>query len=257
MAEVRHVHERIVGPAWNASPPSGATEQEGPGQWRQHDIEPFSRGVQPPSWTEVHAQMSDWLTEVDALRDPPPVPVVSKKGAVIVTNDGETVVVPDHTPIGEAVARLHAAFERIHPFYDGNGRTGRLLTNLMLVRLGYPPVIIQKRERSSYLTALDRADRGDPGPLGELFARAILDNLNRFIVPAVAGPNRMVPLEALATPTIKVPALRRAAERGRLRARRAENGTWRSSKAWLDEYLANRWGRGGRPARPATGSAAT
>jgi hypothetical protein len=203
--------------------------------------------MQPPSWTDVHSQMSNWIADVDSLRDPPPVQVVSRTHKPIVIGTGETVVAADHTPIGEAVARLHAAFERIHPFYDGNGRTGRLLTNLMLVRLGYPPVIIQKRERSRYLVALDRADRGDPGPLGELFARAILDNLNRFIVPAVAGPNRLVPLDALATGSIKVTALRRAAERGRLRARRTDNGTWRSSKAWLDEYLANRWSAKAKP----------
>jgi cell filamentation protein, protein adenylyltransferase len=154
------------------------------------------------------------------------------------------------SPIAEAVARLHARFEQIHPFLDGNGRTGRLLTNLILVRLGYPPVIIQKRERSRYLAALDRGDHDDIGPLGELFARAILDNLNRFILPAVAGPARLVPLEALATPELKVTALRRAIERGRLRATRAPNGTWRSSRQWVNEYLKQRWSRGsGRPER--------
>jgi hypothetical protein len=146
-------------------------------------------------------------------------------------------------PIAQSVARLHAAFERIHPFLDGNGRTGRLLTNLVLVRLGYPPVIVQKRERSRYLAALDRADRGDVGRLGELFARAILDNLNRFILPAVAGPARLVPLEALAGPDLKVTTLRKAIERGRLRATRAPNGSWRSSRVWVDEYVSRRWRR--------------
>jgi Uncharacterized conserved protein len=71
----------------------------------------------------------------------------------------------------------HAAFERIHPFIDGNGRVGRLLTNLLLVRLGYPPAIIQKRQRERYLKALAQADRSDAGPLGELIARAVIDNL--------------------------------------------------------------------------------
>ena len=42
----------------------------------------------------------------------------------------------------ERLARVHAEFEQIHPFLDGNGRTGRLVLNLVLVRLGYPPAII-------------------------------------------------------------------------------------------------------------------
>jgi hypothetical protein len=155
--------------------------------------------------------------------------------------------------LAEVVARLHATFERIHPFLDGNGRAGRLLTNLMLVRLGYPPIIIQKRERSQYLKALDRADNGEVGPLGELFARAILDNLNRFILPAIAGPARLVPLEALATEDFKISAMRKAIERGSLRATRAADGTWRSSRQWVDEYRSKRWVReGGRPSSPAT-----
>ncbi len=282
LTEVRHIHELMIGPVWNISPHPDATDVEGPGQWRQHDIRPFSGGMQPPSWTELQACMTDWLADVDALREAealapahPPDPSVTpwqdstqhdtplplrtmsdvseKASAKIVelirssyTWNVGSARPAETAPIAEALARLHAAFERIHPFLDGNGRTGRLLMNLMLVRLGYPPVIVQKRERTHYLSALDRADRGDIGPLGELFARAILDNLNRFILPAVAGPARLVPLEALATPDLKVTTLRKAIERGRLRATRAPNGSWRSSRQWVDEYLARRWARGGQ-----------
>ena len=131
----------------------------------------------------------------------------------------------------------------LRPFLDGNGRTGRLLTNLVLVRLGYPPAIIYQRDRERYLSALQRADTGDIGPLGELFARAILDNLMQFVVPSVAGPVRLVPLEALSSPDLSVPALRAAASRGRLRAVRLPNGSWRSSRQWVEAYLAGRWSR--------------
>lgn len=52
--------------------------------------------------------------------------------------------------------------------------------------LGYPPAIIYRNQRTAYLRALRRADQGEPGALGELIARAILDNLYKFVVPAVA-----------------------------------------------------------------------
>lgn len=54
---------------------------------------------------------------------------------------------------GEAHYRLVS----IHPFVDGNGRTARLLMNLLLLMYGYPPAIIRKRDRLAYLNALEKA----------------------------------------------------------------------------------------------------
>jgi hypothetical protein len=113
--------------------------------------------------------------------------------------------------------------------------------NLLLVRLGIPPAIIYKGARARYLAALRRADQGDPGPLGEFLARAVLDNLYKFVVPAVAGPARLVPLPALATDGLSANALRVAAIRGRLKAAKAADGTWRSSRTWVEEYEATRY----------------
>ena len=217
MTEIRHVHELALGPVWGVSPHPNATPEEEPGSFRRHEIQPFPGGMLPPSWVEVPAAMVDW---VDSLRD----------------------LIAADNPI-EAIAVTHATFERTHPFLDGNGRTGRLLTNLLLVRLGYPPAIIYTRDRARYLRFLQLADNGDPGPLGELIARSVIDNLYRFVVPAVAGPQRLVPIRSLATKAQSVPMLRAAIERGRLKGHKGPDGQWRSTRAWVDEYVANKYRR--------------
>ncbi len=221
ITEVRYVHQLAMTPVWDVAPHPGATAQGGPGSFRWHDIRGFPGGMRPPAWTDVPALMDDWVRSVAHIAD-------------------------DELPFPEAIAQHHATFEQIHPFIDGNGRTGRLLTNLVLIRLGYPPTVIRKGERDRYLRALRKADAGDPGPLGEFLARNVLDTLHRFIVPAVAGPSRLVPLVALADAGMSVQALRKAAERGRLKAHRDERGLWLTSRKWLDEYQRSRSPRGRR-----------
>ena len=57
-------------------------------------------------------------------------------------------------------AEAHYRLVTIHPFVDGNGRTARLLMNLLLLMQGYPPAIIRKRDRLSYIAALEKAQLG-------------------------------------------------------------------------------------------------
>lgn len=56
---------------------------------------------------------------------------------------------------------FHHKFERIHPFMDGNGRTGRMLLNYILLKNNYPLVVIHKKTRSNYLETLRKADKSD------------------------------------------------------------------------------------------------
>lgn len=57
---------------------------------------------------------------------------------------------------------FHHKFEKIHPFMDGNGRTGRMLLNYILLKNGYPPMIIHKKTRREYLEAMRTADKSGP-----------------------------------------------------------------------------------------------
>lgn len=61
----------------------------------------------------------------------------------------------------EIISKLHHDFALIHPFDDGNGRVARLLVNYVLLRGGFPPLIVKAADKASYLTALRKADAGD------------------------------------------------------------------------------------------------
>lgn len=53
---------------------------------------------------------------------------------------------------------FHHKFEKIHPFYDGNGRTGRMIMNLMLIKNKIPPIILSNKQRKRYHSVLAKAD---------------------------------------------------------------------------------------------------
>ena len=64
-------------------------------------------------------------------------------------------------PIASFLAELHHRFVLIHPFDDGNGRIVRMWINYVLMRLGYPPLVIKSKDREGYISALQKADTGD------------------------------------------------------------------------------------------------
>ncbi len=224
VTEVRNVHSLAMAKVWEVAPHPSAYPDEAPGSFRQHDIRPFPNGMTPPSHPLVSAGVSSWVDRVNEFGER--------------LADGSLSL----TDVPEPLARIHVDFERIHPFIDGNGRTGRLLLNLILVRCGWPPIVIFKERRGRYLKALDRADHDDLGPLAEIIVRSVIDNLHRLI-PNIAGSAKYVPLEALIDEEFSLAALKQAAGRGRLEAIIGADGRYRSSRAAVEAYKASKYSR--------------
>ena len=104
------------------------------GEYRKGDSRITGAGVVPPSGLFV----SDWMNFLEGYVNQgfPPVDFLT------------------------FLAKQHVLFETIHPFDDGNGRTGRIILNYLLISAGYPPVILKgdDESRSSYYRALEQGD---------------------------------------------------------------------------------------------------
>jgi len=82
----------------------------------------------------------------------------------------------------EAVAAFHLRFENIHPFIDGNGRTGRLVMNFELMKAGLLPVNIKFADRRKYYDCFDDYhNTHKPGMLASLIAGYEAEELQRYI----------------------------------------------------------------------------
>jgi len=76
-------------------------------------------------------------------------------------------------------AKWHGYYEYLHPFRDGNGRTGRLLSNFILLRAGHPLVIIELKDRSAYISALKQiATEGTDEFLVSFFLKTAIERMN-------------------------------------------------------------------------------
>jgi len=140
----------------------------------------------------------------------------------------------------ELIARFHHKFVWIHPFFDGNGRTARLLMNLLFMKYGYPPAIILKNNRKQYYRSLNLANNGDYDSFILLVAQALERSLDLYLESCGAlGHDEYVPLSTLAK---KFPYsqeyLSLLARQGKIDAhKKARN--WLATEKSVNDYLNN------------------
>ena len=79
-------------------------------------------------------------------------------------------------------ALFHLEFESIHPFVNANGRTGRLISNLLLMRAGYEPINIQAESRARYIAAIRAFQlEDDPYPFAAFFCLTLQERLEKVL----------------------------------------------------------------------------
>lgn len=138
----------------------------------------------------------------------------------------------------ELIARFHHRFVWIHPFFDGNGRTARLLMNLLFMRLGFPPAIVLYNNRKQYYRSLNMANDGEYDAFVLLIAQSVERSLDLYLESCGAfGDDEYTPLSQLA---IKFPYsqeyLSLLARQGKIDAhKKARN--WLATERSIVEYL--------------------
>lgn len=143
-------------------------------------------------------------------------------------------------PILNLAAIFHHKLAAIHPFFDGNGRTARLLMNIILMNKGYPLTIILKNDRSKYYRVLSAADKGDYLPLIVFIAQCVersLDIYLRTLSPKTSPDDKLISLAKLAKKSpYSAKYLNLLANSGKLEAEKLGRN-WVSSKSALKKYL--------------------
>jgi len=139
-------------------------------------------------------------------------------------------------------ATVHFQIAHIHPFADGNGRTARLLMNLVLMQKGYPPAVILHVDRKKYYRVLREADAGRLKNFNAFVARAVDRSLSIWLNALSTGKQAekrgFITLKEAATHTeYSFEYLSLLARKGRLGAVKLRRN-WVITREALDEYLA-------------------
>jgi Fic family protein len=143
---------------------------------------------------------------------------------------------PDElTPI-ELAAFFHHKLVYIHAFIDGNGRTARLLMNIILMKNGYPFTVLLKVDRSKYLRALSEADRGNLTPFANFTANSVERSLDIYLLTFEKEAKILTLKEASKLTPYTQEYLSLLARKGNIGAFKLRRN-WVITKKTLNEYL--------------------
>jgi Fic family protein len=143
---------------------------------------------------------------------------------------------PDELRPIELAAFFHHSFVHIHPFLDGNGRTARLLMNILLMRNGYPFTIVLKVDRPKYLRALSEADNGNLTPFANFTANCVERSLDIYLLAFEKEAEILTLAEASRLAPYTQEYLSLLARKGSIGAFKLHRN-WVITKKALNEYL--------------------
>lgn len=204
---IRNMHRLVV----------KETEEENAGKYRTGNVVIGGSDHTPPDAGEVAALMGDLMKWIRANKN-------------------------KIHPI-EMAAILHHKIVFIHPFFDGNGRTARLVMNLILMQAGYPLAAILKNDRKKYYETLAKADRGNYFPFVRFIAQAVERSMNIYLktlLPTREGREKFSPLSEISKHTpYSEKYLNLLIRQGKIEAHK-EKRNWLASLEAVERYIKNR-----------------
>lgn len=178
-------------------------EKEFAGRYRNAGVRIAGANFVPPNALRVNEYIDDllhWLRE-----------------------EGEDI----HPVVRAAI--FHHRFVWIHPFFDGNGRTVRLLFNLLLMREGYPPAIILRNDRKKYYDALNRANQGNYGKILLLVLQALERSMDIYLSNLTNTYEDYQPIATI----VEDPSIPYGQEYVSLLARQGKIDAFKEGRNWL------------------------
>lgn len=143
----------------------------------------------------------------------------------------------------ELAAILHHKIVFIHPFFDGNGRTARLVMNLILMQYGYPLVVILKNDRKKYYETLTKADKGNYNLFVQFVAQTVERSMNIYLKTLLPISNKGQKFISLSEISKQIPYsekyLNLLARQGKIEAHK-EKRNWVANVEAIKKYMEER-----------------